>query len=169
MKISHSINVKLVTVFILTSLIFVSFSQEVGSKAPDISAADINGNTIKLSDLGGKVILIDFWASWCVPCKKSMPHLIETYNRLKDSNFTVIAVNLDTDKEKIFEFQKNNELEIPFAIIFDKNSKLPSIYNVEGMPTTVIIDKQGTIRYKEVGYDNEIKEKIDKTINKLLY
>jgi len=159
---------KIFKIFLLFVFPFITYSQEVNSKAPEFSAADINGNIIKLSDLSGKVVLVDFWASWCIPCKKSMPHLVQTFNSLSDSSFTIVSVNVDTEKEKIKEFQSSLGIEIPFTIIFDKESKLPALYNVEGMPTVIIIDKQGTIKLKEVGFDDSIEEKIDKTINKLL-
>jgi len=144
------------------------YSQEVGSKAPDFSATDLDGNTIKLSEISGIVIVLDFWASWCIPCKKSMPHLAELYNKLKDTSFTIIGINLDDDKDKILSFQKSIGKEIPFPIIFNKDSKLPTLYNVEGMPTTIIIDKKGTIKFKETGFDNDLKEKMDKIISELL-
>jgi thiol-disulfide isomerase/thioredoxin len=143
-------------------------SQEVGSKAPDFSDRDLEGNNVKLSEISDKVIVLDFWASWCIPCKKSMPHLADLYNKLKDVSLTIIGVNLDEDKNKINTFKESIGIEIPFTIINDKESKLPILYNVEGMPTTIIIDKQGIIKFKETGFDNDIKEKLDKTIYELL-
>ncbi|NOS86690.1 MAG: TlpA family protein disulfide reductase [Ignavibacteria bacterium] len=143
-------------------------SQELNSKAPEFSMTDLNGNTIDITGLKGKVILIDFWASWCVPCKKSMPHIIELYNNRTDSLFTVIAVNVDEDKSKIEEFAKSINTEFPFPVIFDKESRLPSLYNVEGMPTTFIIDKEGIIRFKETGFTAEVKEKMDSKLKELL-
>lgn len=146
----------------------ITSSQDVGSKAPDFSMQDISGNTVKLSDLKGKVVLLDFWASWCVPCKKSMPHIIELYNNRTDSLFTVVAVNVDEEKSKINEFANSINVTFPFPVIFDKESKLPSIYNVEGMPTSIIIDKEGIIRFKETGFTSEVKEKMDSKIKELL-
>lgn len=143
-------------------------AQEVGSKAPDFSSDDLKGNKIVISEFLGKVIVLDFWASWCVPCKKSMPHLAELFKELKDSPLTIIAVNLDEEKNKISSFEKSIGLEIPFPVIFDKDSRLPTLYNVEGMPTTVIIDKQGIIKFKETGFDNDTREKMDKLLNELL-
>ena len=122
------------------SLIFVMlisvnvFSQTIGSKAPEFSASDLNGNNISLNQFKGQVVLIDFWASWCVPCKKSMPHIIELYNNRSDSSFTVIAVNVDEEKSKIDEFAKSINAEFPFPVVFDKESKLPALFEIEGMP-----------------------------------
>ncbi len=144
------------------------FSQDVGSKAPDFSMQDINGNTIILSELKGKVVLVDFWASWCIPCKNSMPHIIELYNNRADSSFTVIAVNVDEEKSKINEFANSINVTFPFPVIFDKESKLPAMYNVEGMPTTIIIDKEGVIRFKDTGFTSDVKEKMDIKIKELL-
>ena len=144
------------------------FAQGVNSKAPDFSVKDLDGNEIKLADLKGKTILLDFWASWCVPCKKSMPHLIDLYNDHKADSLIVIGINVDEEKGKIKEFQSGINQEIPFPIVFDKDSKLPALYDVEGMPTTIVISKDGIIKYKEVGYNSDLKEKLDKTITDLL-
>jgi peroxiredoxin len=144
------------------------YSQDLNTKAPDFSMSDLNGNTVKLADFKGKVLLIDFWASWCLPCKKSMPHIIDLYNKRTDSSFTVIAVNVDEDRSKINDFAKSINAEFPFPVIFDKESKLPDLYHIEGMPTTIIIDKEGIIRFKETGFTDEIKEKMDSKIKELL-
>jgi peroxiredoxin len=159
---------KLILILTIITFPLIINSQEVGSKAPDFSAKDLSGNIIKLSEIKDKVIVLDFWASWCIPCKKSMPHLADLYNKLKDTTFTIIGINLDEDKNKINTFKESIGIEIPFPVINDKESKLPSLYNVEGMPTTIIIDKQGIIKFKETGFDNDIKEKLDKTIYELL-
>jgi thiol-disulfide isomerase/thioredoxin len=157
---------------VLSGLLFIfdvsAFAQDVNSKAPDFSAKDLNGNQVKLSDLKGKVVVLDFWASWCVPCKKSMPHLIELYENNKADSLVVLGINVDTDREKINEFQSAINSVISFPLIFDKDSKIPPLYNVEGMPTTVIINKEGVIKYKEVGYDSDLKDKLDKTVKELL-
>ena len=161
---------KLPILFLLTISFVVSsgYSQEVGSKAPEFSMPDLNGNSIKLSEFKGKVILVDFWASWCVPCKKSMPHIIDLYNNRSDSAFIVIAVNVDDEKSKISEFANSINVTFPFPVIFDKEKSLPALYNAEGMPTTIIIDKEGIIRFKESGFTTDTKEKMDTKIRDLL-
>lgn len=156
---------------IITLIIsFSSFvhAQGIGSKAPDFTAKDLQGNSVKLSELKGKIVVLDFWASWCVPCKKSMPHLIELYNEYKDTSFTIIGVNVDTELKKLREFESDLNTDIPFTLIFDKDSEIPPLYEVEGMPTTVVINKEGIIKYKEVGYTTELKDKLDKIISELI-
>ena len=160
-----------ITIYVLVLIItFSTFvhAQGVGSKAPDFTANDIQGNSVKLSDLKGKIVVLDFWASWCIPCKKSMPHLIELYNQYKDTSFTIIGVNVDTEMKKLREFESDLNTDIPFTLIFDKDSQIPPLYEVEGMPTTVVINKEGIIKYKEVGYTTELKDKLDKTIAELI-
>jgi len=133
---------------IILILIFIKFSfcQDVNTPAPDFTGKDMNNNTIKLSDYNGKVILLDFWASWCVPCKKSFPFFIDYFNNNKDTNFTIIAVNVDTDNKNFLQFKDKLEHEIPFTVILDNENKIINIYNVESMPTTIIIDKKGIFR-----------------------
>ncbi len=145
-----------------------SFAQEVNSTAPDFTAKDLNGNPIRLSDLKGRIVVLDFWASWCVPCKKSMPHLIKLYNDYAADSLVIIGINVDTQLDKMREFQNSINEDITFPLIFDSESKIPPLYNVEGMPTTVVINKSGIIKYKEVGYNDDLKDKLDKTITELL-
>src|SRR5260221_3905809 len=92
-KINYILTITIFAIILSTS----AFSQEVNSAAPDFAVKDLNGNTITLSELKGKVILLDFWASWCVPCKKSMPHLIELYSNKRADSLIVIGINVDTD------------------------------------------------------------------------
>ena len=157
--------------FLCFTVLFFSamgYSQDVDSKAPDFSSKDLNGNPIKLSDLKGKVVVLDFWASWCVPCKKSMPHLIKLYNDHLADSLVIIGINVDTQIDKMREFQNAINEDITFPLIFDSESKIPPLYNVEGMPTTVVINKDGVIKYKEVGFNDDLKDKLNKTVISLL-
>jgi thiol-disulfide isomerase/thioredoxin len=144
------------------------FSQEIGKLAPEFTGYTISGDTVKLSDYKGKVIVVDFWASWCGPCKEEFPFLIDLYNSYSGKNFSVIAVNLDDDASKVNKFLSNIGKDVPFKIIFDKNSNLPPLYNVDGMPSSYIIDKKGILRYLNVGFKNSDKEKFINEIEKFL-
>jgi peroxiredoxin len=122
-------------------------SPEVGKKAPDIELTDINGKTIKLSSLKGKVVLIDFWASWCGPCRKENPYTVEIYNAYKDKGFTVFSVSIDQSKEKWIKAVEKDELVWPYHVIDPKGwyGKAATTYNVEAIPATFLVDKDGTI------------------------
>lgn len=120
---------------------------EVGKKAPDIELTDLNGQTIKLSSLKGKVVLIDFWASWCGPCRKENPYTVEIYNAYKDKGFTVFSVSIDQNKDKWIKAVEKDELIWPYHVIDPKGwyGKAATAYKVEAIPATFLIDKEGTI------------------------
>lgn len=125
----------------------------VGKVAPEISLPDTSGNTQSLSDLRGQVVLIDFWAAWCRPCRMENPFLVETYNMYKDQGFTVFSVSLDGLPQ-----QPNAEKSWKQAIVDDKlawdhhvselagwNSNIVDVYGFQGIPYTVLIDREGKI------------------------
>ncbi|QHT66591.1 TlpA family protein disulfide reductase [Rhodocytophaga rosea] len=137
---------------------------EVGKKAPDIELTDINGKTIKLSSLKGKVVLIDFWASWCGPCRKENPYTVEIYNAYKDKGFTVFSVSIDQSKDKWIKAVEKDELVWPYHVIDPKGwyGKAATTYKVEAIPATFLVDKDGTI----VATDLRGAE-LDKTLKKM--
>jgi thiol-disulfide isomerase/thioredoxin len=159
--------------FIVNIILFIFiplsiFSQEIGKDAPDFTGYSASGDTIKLSDYKGKVLVLDFWASWCKPCKEEFPFLIELYNKYPNKDFSVLTVNLDDESSKIIKFLSHVSDEVPFKIVFDKESKLPTLYNVDAMPSSFIIDKKGVIRYLNIGFKSDDKSKITNEIEKYL-
>ncbi len=143
-------------------------SQEIGKKAPDFTGKTFEGDKIKLSNYEGKITLIDVWASWCKPCKEEFPFLIELYNKYSDKDFTILAVNIDEEKQNAKKFLKGLNKEIPFTIIFDSEAKIPLLYKIEAIPTTYILDKKGIIRYFHLGFMESEKEKFKNEIETLI-
>ncbi|HRP53109.1 MAG TPA: TlpA disulfide reductase family protein [Fluviicola sp.] len=118
-----------------------------GKEAPDFTQTDVNGKNISLSDLRGKIVLIDFWASWCGPCRKENPNVVALYNKYKDSGFTVLSVSLDKDKAAWLTAIEKDKLSWPNHVSDLKywSNEAAKLYQVSGIPFTVLVDKEGKI------------------------
>ena len=124
---------------------------EIGAKAPEIALSDVNGKIIKLSSLKGNVVLIDFWASWCRPCRAENPNVVKLYNKYKNKNFTIYSISLDQDRKKWIDAINQDQLSWPNHVSELTGWKsTPGIqYGVSSIPKTFLIDKDGII----IGYD----------------
>lgn len=160
---------KYVLVLFFTILMGIGICQEKeGSPAPDFEGKTIRGKDLKLSDYHGKVILIDFWASWCPPCREEMPLLIKFYKAHKDSDFEMIAVNIDNDKDNMQHFLDKLFPEPEFPIVVDDNQKIPPLFNIQAMPTTIFVDKKGKIRFWHNGFQKSYVDDFNSELTLLL-
>ena len=138
-----------------------------GESAPAcISTNFHNGQVLDIVSYKGKVVYMDFWASWCPPCKLSFPSLNQLHNELKDEGFEVVAINLDEEKSDAEVFLKHNPVD--FSIAYDGEGKCPGAYQVKAMPSSYIIDKQGIVREVHLGFDEDKFKKIRTSILALL-
>ena len=119
------------------------------SKSTDFKLKDLNGKEVSLSDLRGKKVFLNFWASWCPPCKAEMPDIERLYEETKDSDLVILAVNLGEDKDTVKSFIDKNNYK--FRILLDSDQTVAEQYSITSIPTSFFIDKNGTIVTKKIG------------------
>ena len=135
-------------------------------KAPDFTLKDIYGKTLSLSSLKGKVVLINFWATWCPPCKAEMPSMNKIYLDMRAQGFEIIAVSTDNSLSTVKDFLGRNRLDFP--VLFDEDKAVARQYHVFSMPTTFLIDRNGMIVEKFYGEEDWSDPAVRKKIDKLL-
>lgn len=136
--------------------------------ASDFRLMDMDEEYRKLSDYRGKVVLINFWATWCPPCIREMPSMERLHQQVNADDFKVIAINQMEEPDDVFAFTGQLEIDPTFEILFDSNSKVSQDYAVRGLPTTYLIDKKGNIRYRAVGGRLFNHPEVIKIINSLI-
>jgi len=130
-------------------LLFLPMSALVADPAPSFQIPT-NDGVIELKDLKGEVVYLDFWASWCGPCRKSMPWLNRMQEKYDDAGFRVIGVNLDKERELADEFLQT--VPVNFQLVYDPEGKLASQYQLLGMPNSFMIGRDGMIQQRHVGF-----------------
>jgi thiol-disulfide isomerase/thioredoxin len=134
---------------------------------PDLDLEGRDGGGIRLSQLRGNVVLLNFWATWCGPCRAELPLLQDLYNKYSDRNFTVLAVNVDSDRDRIAPFLKAQNLSLP---IYFASPTDAAVMTSQGIPTSFIVAPDGTLEKAYVGYSPEIEkewmERVDKYAKK---
>ena len=143
---------------------------EVSSPVPaiDFVLEDMDETPFSFSQLKGKVVLLNFWATWCPPCVREIPSMERLYQKFKNNNFTVLGLNQMEDGDTVFAFTGQLALDPTFTVLFDKTSKVSRLYKVNGLPTTYLIDKKGLIRYRAIGGREFDHPDIEKIIKQLL-
>lgn len=137
--------------------------------APAFTLKDLDGKTHKLSAYKGQVLLVNFWASWCPPCRREMPSMERLYLKLKGEPFQVFAVNQNEGFDLIFAFTGELDPAPTFPILLDEKGKAPAQWNVKGLPTSFIVDKQGRIAYRAVGGREFDHPEIEAALRRLMH
>lgn len=139
---------------------------EVGKPAPDFTLKSLSGENLKLSEMTGNVVLINFWASWCGPCREEMPLLNALHSKYEPLGFTVLGVNVEEDVNGAKGFLKN--FPVDFPVLLDNTNTVSKQYQVIAMPTTVVVDRDGNMRYLHQGYKSGDEEKYRQMVKKLV-
>jgi peroxiredoxin len=133
-----------------------------GDLAPDFALTTDDGQTIHLSDLKGQVVMINFWASWCGPCRQEMPLLEQIHQRYEPLGFTLLGVNVEENPDDARTFLQ--ERPVSFPILYDPDNGVSKLYDVIAMPSTVLIDREGNVRYLhhgfKPGYENDYQDQV---------
>ncbi len=151
------------SVFAATSL---ASSGLEGQQAPDFALKSSTGENLRLSEYRGDVVMINFWATWCGPCRQEMPLLDDLYARYNRVGFNLLGVNIDDDARRAM--QMIDELGVNFPVLFDDTKQVSKLYQVEAMPVTVLVDREGVVRHVHHGYKPGYEEKYLTEIRSLL-
>lgn len=134
---------------------------ERGKEAPDFTLQNLEGETVKLSDYRGERVIVNFWATWCPPCREEIPDFIEVY---EEEDVVILAVNMThTETSSMEEIEKfvYEEFEMPFPVLLDEENEITTQYRIAAYPTTYMIDSEGIVRHMAMGpmtYDQIKKE-----------
>ena len=124
---------------------------QIGKVAPEFSLPDTAGVSVSLSDFRGKYVLLDFWASWCPPCRRENPNVVKAFNEYKDKNFTIVGISLDKDKSKWMKAIADDNLAwTHLSDLKYWDSEIPALYGVRGIPANVLLDPDGVIVAKNI-------------------
>ncbi|BFM22462.1 hypothetical protein R50076_35110 [Gilvimarinus japonicus] len=161
-----SLSIGLMLLLPLSWSVQAANSEAVGTKAPDFTLKSNQGDNVRLAEQRGQVVMLNFWASWCAPCRKEMPLLDELHQRYESAGFVLYGVNVESDPSAGDKLIK--DLGVSFPILYDTDSIASKAYSVDAMPTTVVIDRDGVIRYVNRGYRGGDEEKYRTQVKELI-
>ena len=163
MKLRNTLIALVFSVFAASSLDSSGMERQ---QAPDFALKSSTGENLRLSEYRGDVVMINFWATWCGPCRQEMPLLEELYSRYQRVGFNLLGVNIDDDSRRAMQMAE--ELGINFPVLFDASMVVSKLYEVDAMPVSVLVDREGTVRYVHHGYKPGYEDKYMDQIRSLL-
>ncbi|HEX4508988.1 MAG TPA: TlpA disulfide reductase family protein [Burkholderiaceae bacterium] len=134
--------------------------------APDFTLRALDGHNLRLAELRGQVVLVNFWATWCGPCREEMPRLDALYQKYHASGFTLLGVNIDDDPRNAAGTAQ--KLKVSFPVLLDTDKTVSRLYDLGTMPSTVLIDRDGRVRFLHRGYREGTEAEYDQQIRELL-
>lgn len=134
--------------------------------AANFTLKSASGENVRLSEYSGQVVLINFWASWCGPCRQEFPHLDAIHQKYEELGFTVFGVNVEQNRDLADKVLR--DIPVTFPILFDDENRVSELYDVDAMPMTVLVDRNGDIRYMHKGYKPGYEAHYEKQIRALV-
>ena len=157
-----------VLAFLLVSLAFVATAHAAtpGAAAPPFALPTAGGDTVSLAPLRGRVVYLDFWASWCTPCRRSFPWMNALQARYGKDGLAIVAINVDKRRDDATRFLRDTPAT--FTVVYDAGGVTPAAYDVKGMPSSYLIDRKGNVVAVEEGFHDERRDEVEARIRALL-
>lgn len=150
----------------LLALALCALAAQAAGPAPDFTLKTVAGPNLRLAEQRGQVVMVNFWATWCAPCKQEMPHLNALYDKYRSAGFVLLGVNVDDDPAKAAA--EAAKLGIRFPVLLDSAKSVSKAYALAAMPTTVVIDRDGQVRHVHQGYRNGVEQVYDQQVRALV-
>jgi peroxiredoxin len=167
-KSERTINACLSLLLLACSMVYADSLEP--QPAPDFSLQNRQGETVRLSDFRGQVVLINFWATWCGPCREEMPLLEGLYQRYEPLGFTLLGVNVEENSQDAIDWLQ--KMSVSFPVLFDSANEVSKSYDVIAMPSTILIDRSGSMRFihhgYQPGYENDYQDQIRSLVREAL-
>ena len=136
------------------------------SAAPDFTLRSLEGRNLRLAEQRGQVVLVNFWATWCGPCKQEMPHLNRLYDKYRSAGFQLLSINVDEDPRQAGSAAA--KFGVHFPVLLDGDKTVSKLYELQSMPSTVLIDRDGRVRYLHRGYREGLEAAYERQIRELV-
>lgn len=150
----------------LLTVLSMSVSVHALDLAPDFTLKSKDHGNVRLAEQRGNIVMLNFWASWCGPCREELPEMEALYQQYQDMGFEILAVNVDDEVRKADILL--NDIEVSFPVLYDTAGDISKLYDVNAMPTTVIIDRNGNQRLLHAGYRAGDEKKYEKALKMLM-
>jgi len=157
---------RVLTVLVLLALTVPAGAVNIQEHAPDFTLKSLEGSNLRLEEYRGQVVLINFWASWCGPCRQEMPLLDRLHQRYLDTGFAVLGVNVEGEEAPARALI--DKIPVTFPVLIDEGQAVSELYRLEAMPSTVVVDRDGVVRYIHRGYKPGDEAKYVEVVKELI-
>ncbi len=157
---------RLLPLLLATAVGAASAAVQLSTIAPDFTLRSVGGANLRLAEQRGQVVLVNFWATWCGPCRQEMPHLSRLYDRYRSAGFVLLGVNVDDDPRAAVELA--TKLGVQFPVLLDTDKRVSRSYDMSAMPATLLIDRDGRVRHIHRGYRDGVERTYEEQLRSLL-